>query len=267
MIGIGIVGLLVGLISSFFGVGGGVLIIPALTFLLPQFPHAVIIACSLFTICINGLINSFYFYRSGLRPNLKIILMLGFFMILGSLTGTRLAVSLPEDMLKKGFAILLFIVFLKLSLKKNKTSEEEQTTFKLNTQITIMLITFGFLAGLLAGLTGVGGGIVVVPLLLSVFKLPQKNISSYSNPVMTMATFAASISYLLTPVNSFVPLPAPYDYFQIGHVNLLAVSLLIGASLLSAPIGVRLSQVISPQKSKFAFALLILFMAIKMSLS
>lgn len=258
-------GLAVGLISSFFGVGGGVVIVPGLASLFPNFPHSLVIACSLSTICVNGIINSFYFYKSGLRPNFKVVGILGLFMVLGSLLGAKLGVSLDQELLRKMFAGLLFVVFIKTVLPKKQSQETARLT-KLELKSILLLGSFGLMGGILAGLTGVGGGIIIVPLLLSIFNVPYKEVSAYSNPVMTMATFAATVTYLFSPMNTFVPLPPPYDSFQYGHVNLLVVTILVLASAASAPLGVKLTGLVSPKKSKYAFASLVLFMAIKMSI-
>ena len=82
---------------------------------------------------------------------------------------------------------------------------------------------------------------------------------------MTMATLAASLTYLSSPLNTFVPLPSPYDQYQFGHLNILIAAILIVASALSAPFGVKLTKKVSPTKARYAFAALILFMAIKMT--
>lgn len=258
-----ILGTLVGFISSFFGVGGGIVIVPGLTFVMPELPQTVIIGCSLAIICLNGIMNSFYFYRAGQRPELKLILLLGGAMIVGSLTGTTLSMQLDPRLLKRLFAAVLFAVFLKTILKKQPVEQDHFTGIRLNLKSTFLVCLLGFAGGVLAGLTGVGGGIIVVPMLTSFFAVPIGRVSSYSNPVMAMATFAASLSYLSTPVVSLVPLP--YPQWQVGHINFLIVGVIVLASLLIAPLGVKLTKTISPKKAKGAFAALLLIMAIKMT--
>lgn len=257
----------VGLISSFFGVGGGVVIVPGLTAIFPDFPQAMIIGCSLFTICINGLINSFYFYRSGLRPKMSVIMLLGTFMVIGSLLGSQLAMGIDQNTLKKIFAGMLILVLLKTVFQQKKLQENKNIDFNLTVKTALLLALFGLLGGVTAGLTGVGGGIVIVPLLISVFNVPYKEVSSYSNPVMTMATLAASLYYFSEPLNTLIPLPSPFDSWQFGHINLMVVATLVVISALFAPLGVNLTKKISQEKSKWAFAALVLFMAIKMSMS
>jgi uncharacterized membrane protein YfcA len=256
----------VGFISSFFGVGGGVVIVPGLAAIFPDFPHAMIIACSLFTICINGIINSFYFYRSGLRPKLGVIALLGSFMVIGSLLGSQVAIGMDQAILKKIFAGMLVAVLLKTIFQKKKVQENKNVAFVLTPKTVVFLAIFGLLGGVTAGLTGVGGGIVIVPLLVSFFNVPYREVSSYSNPVMTMATLAASLYYFTEPLNTLVPLPTPYDSWQFGHINVLVVGTLVLISALFAPIGVKLTKRISQEKSKWAFAVLVLFMAVKMSI-
>ena len=60
------VGLAVGVISALFGVGGGVIAVPALVLLYPEVPQTSIIGVSLGMIFFNSLINSNNFYKKGL---------------------------------------------------------------------------------------------------------------------------------------------------------------------------------------------------------
>ena len=161
---------------------------------------------------------------------------------------------------------MLVAVFLKTLFQKKKLQESTQAEFNLNPKTIAFLSIFGLLGGVTAGLTGVGGGIVIVPLLVSFFNVPYREVSSYSNPVMTMATLAASLYYFSEPLNTLVPLPSPYNEWQFGHINILVVATLVFISALFAPIGVRLTKKISQEKSKWAFAALVLFMAVKMSI-
>lgn len=265
IISLAALGILVGLISSFFGVGGGVVIIPSLTFFFPEYPPTVIVACSLATICVNGIINTFHFYRSGQKPEFSVVALLGLAMVAGSLIGSRLSIGVDPDILKKSFAALLFIVTIKTILPKKAKQQQDFKGIKLSPLLIAYLAFFGLLGGLLAGFMGVGGGIIVVPMLTTLFYVPFNRVSAYSNPVMAMGTFAACVSYMLTPLNTFAPLP--FANYQVGHINFMAVSVIVVAILIIAPYGVRLTKVVSPKKSKWAFAALLLFMAIKMTKS
>lgn len=106
-------GLVVGVLTGFVGVGGGFLIVPALV-LLGGLTMQRAIATSLVIITLKSLAGYIKYTdvlaREGLEPNLAII---GFFAlagVVGSLGGNAVACRLPQENLKRGFAIFLIVM-------------------------------------------------------------------------------------------------------------------------------------------------------------
>jgi uncharacterized membrane protein YfcA len=95
------------------GVGGGIVIVPALVFFL-GFSQKMAQGTSLGILLLPvGLLGVIQYYKEGyVDMRVVLIISLGFF--LGSLLGSKLALSLSQETVKKVFAILLIIVAIKM---------------------------------------------------------------------------------------------------------------------------------------------------------
>jgi uncharacterized membrane protein YfcA len=103
-----VVGLLAGFISGSLGVGGGIIIVPALVFFLGLTQHqaqGISLGMMLAPIGLLAFIN---YYKEG-YTNLKFSLLLLAAFFIGSYIGSRIAVQLPAAMLKKIFGGLMLV--------------------------------------------------------------------------------------------------------------------------------------------------------------
>jgi hypothetical protein len=111
-------GLGVGLLTGFFGVGGGFMIVPVLTLGLGlAFRRAV--ATSLVIITLTGLAALTSHLLTGARPDFPVTFALGASTVIGALLGTAVADRLPQKALARGFAIV--VALLALFLLANAT--------------------------------------------------------------------------------------------------------------------------------------------------
>ncbi|MCL6527322.1 MAG: TSUP family transporter [Thermaceae bacterium] len=112
-----LVGSLAGILSGFFGIGGGVVVVPALMLLLGLTQlqaTATSLAALLLPVGILGVLN---YYRVG-AVNLPVAALLALGLLVGTYFGSRIALTLPEPVLRRGFAALLILVALQLLLKR-----------------------------------------------------------------------------------------------------------------------------------------------------
>jgi uncharacterized membrane protein YfcA len=108
-----VIGLLAGFISGSLGVGGGIIIVPALVFFLGFTQHqaqGISLGMMLAPIGLLAFIN---YYREG-YTNLKFSLLLLVVFFVGSYLGSRLAVQLPAATLKKVFGGLMLVAGVRL---------------------------------------------------------------------------------------------------------------------------------------------------------
>jgi uncharacterized protein len=109
------VGLLAGVVAGFFGVGGGIVFVPALALVL-GLGQLEAEATSLAAILPTVVAGAWQQHRYG-NVNWRAGLLLGGVAIVGVELGVRAAVSLDEDVLRRLFALLLFVVAAHLALR------------------------------------------------------------------------------------------------------------------------------------------------------
>jgi uncharacterized protein len=114
------VGLLAGVLSGLFGIGGGVLIIPALIFL-AHFSTKLAIGTSLGAMLLPvGLLGAYTYYQNGnLHPKASLLIGLGLFV--GAYCGARLAQQLSGVTLQRMFAVLLVLVAVRLWIEAGRS--------------------------------------------------------------------------------------------------------------------------------------------------
>ena len=117
------VGIAAGILSGMVGVGGGIIIVPALIYFL-GFSQMNAQGTSLALIMLPvGFLGVIQYYKMGhINYNIVMILAVGF--IAGSFFGSKFALSLPQDTMKKTFAILMIIIAVKMLFFDKKTEEQ-----------------------------------------------------------------------------------------------------------------------------------------------
>jgi hypothetical protein len=161
-----LVGIVAGFLSGLFGVGGGILIVPALVLVLgfdQRLAHGTSLAAVL-PIAISSLTS--YTIEDKVDWNVGLLLAAG--AVGGAVVGTHILHKLPHDALALAFAFLLVATAIRLLLDHS----DAQGRGALGIGASILLVVVGLLAGILAGLLGVGGGIILVPAMVVGFGIP-----------------------------------------------------------------------------------------------
>ena len=108
-----LIGLAAGILSGLVGVGGGLIIVPALIFFLGYSQHqaqGTSLGLLLLPVGILAVIN---YYNKG-QIDVKVVAVMSIAFVLGGWLGSKLALRLPADTVKKIFAIFLFYSAFKL---------------------------------------------------------------------------------------------------------------------------------------------------------
>lgn len=249
-IGLLIFGILVGILSGLFGIGGGIVLVPSLIVIFRMDildANATSLAAMLLPVGILGVLS---YYKAGLIKVREALWMaLGLF--LGSFVGGELAVNINESLLAKLYAgILLYIALSYFDIfsyfrKKRKSVPVESAT---QPKPLWMFLLVGIGAGIFAGLFGKGGGIVIVPLLIAVFHYDPK------------AAAATSLAALQLPVG----LPSVIIYANYGHLNILYAGLIALGILAGAFFGSKLGVKLPSAIFKKVFAVFLLIVAVYM---
>lgn len=245
-----ILGIVAGVLSGLFGIGGGIVMVPALIIVFGMDildANATSLAAMLLPVGILGVIS---YYKAGFI-DVKKSLWIAFGLFMGSFAGGEFAVNISESLLAKLYAVILLTIALSYFdiysyFQKDKKQVKVQQTFAEKPFWAYVLV--GIAAGIFAGLFGKGGGIVIVPILVSLFHFDAK------------AAAATSLAALQLPVG----LPSVMIYANDGHLKiiyacLIAVGIVAGA-LLGSKIGIKLPSSIF----KKVYAMFLIFAAVFM---
>ena len=235
-----VTGLSAGFLSGLFGVGGGVLIVPALTLILGMDQKRAA-ATSLVAIIPTAAAGSVSYAMSG---NVSLIAML--ILIAGALVGAQIGVlllhRLPERILP--WIFVGFVAFVVISQRFHVPIRD--SVFELDWYKGIVLLIVGLFSGILSGLVGVGGGSITVPgmeILVGAGDLLARGTS-------LLVIIPTAISGTIT--NS-----------RHGVVD-LKLGLILGAiAALAAPVGTFAAAQISPTLGELLFSCFLVFVGVQ----
>jgi len=112
-----LIGIVAGILSGMFGIGGGVIIVPALMFLC-GFSQLKAQGTSLAVLLLPvGIFAFIEYYKKG-QVNLQAGVLIVIFLVIGSVFGAKIAQNLPIAVLRKGFGILMILISLKMIFSK-----------------------------------------------------------------------------------------------------------------------------------------------------
>ncbi len=117
LIGLIILGLIAGYLSGLVGIGGGIVMVPVLVMLFGFTQHkaqGTTLALLMIPVGFFGVMN---YYKAG-NVDIKTALLLCAGFVLGSFFGSKMAISLSQDTLRKLFAVLMFVVAIKMFFQK-----------------------------------------------------------------------------------------------------------------------------------------------------
>src|SRR5664279_1012965 len=112
-----VIGIITGVMAGMLGIGGAIIMIPALVFLLgisQQSAQGTSLAVMLPPV---GIIAAYNYYKAG-HVNIKFAIILAVCFLVGSYFGSKLALDLPQAVLKKIFGVLLLLVAARMLLSK-----------------------------------------------------------------------------------------------------------------------------------------------------
>jgi uncharacterized membrane protein YfcA len=158
-----LIGLAAGFLSGLFGVGGGILIVPALLLLVldDQRIAAGTSLAAIVPMSIVGVVS----YALGGSVDWVAAALLAAGAIIGAQVGSHLLSRLPRRALRWGFIAFLLVVIVSLFL----VIPSRDASIEFTAGSVIGLVALGLITGVLSGLLGIGGGAVVVPMLIVLF--------------------------------------------------------------------------------------------------
>jgi hypothetical protein len=248
-----LIGAAAGVFAGLFGIGGGIIIVPSLI-LLAGFPLVKATGTSLAAILLPvGILGVVAYYRA------KIIdLRASAFLAAGLLTsvvvGAWLANTLPAELMRKFFALFCLYVGwnfidpvrrfrkwrgLEVGSKPEPDALPHPSPWP--------LLGIGLLAGVMAGMFGIGGGNIIVPLLTLVLHYPPKR------------AIATSLGAILFPFG----IPGVLYYQRAGNLDLSAAAWIAGGLFIGTVFGALITISLPGRTVKLLYGLFLLAVALR----
>lgn len=185
-------GLFAGLLAGILGIGGGVVLVPLITAL--GYSPVQAVATSSFAIILTASSGTLQNYRMG-YVDLNRIFSLGIPAIATTQLGVYIANLIPDYMLLIGFGLLLLTNIALASWRRNLNHQEKPSPDQTATKKTIARIITGGSAGFLAGLFGIGGGAIMVPLQMVLLGEPIKVAIQTSLGVIVITSVSSTLGH------------------------------------------------------------------------
>jgi hypothetical protein len=248
-----LIGAAAGVFAGLFGIGGGIIIVPSLI-LLAGFPLVKATGTSLAAILLPvGILGVVAYYRA------KIIdLRASAFLAAGLLTsvvvGAWLANTLPAELMRKFFALFCLYVGwnfidpvrrfrkwrgLEVGSKPEPDALPHPSPWP--------LLGIGLLAGVMAGMFGIGGGNIIVPLLTLVLHYPPKR------------AIATSLGAILFPFG----IPGVLYYQRAGNLDLSAAAWIAGGLFIGTVFGALITISLPGRTVKLLYGIFLLAVALR----
>lgn len=240
------------------GIGGGLIIVPALLFLLPFYLQIDIalavpmaIASSLASIILTGLSSAFAHYKLG-NLSYRIALWCSLGVVAGAILGSQIVVAIAAQKVTSIFAILVLVIAAQLAFGKTLQSKQQIAPW--------ILVVIGFVTGAVSSFMGIGGGAVLVPALIW-FRVDIKiaiGCAAFCGLVIGLiGTTSFVVSGLALPT---LPQGA------IGYVYLPATAGIAITSVFTARLGAKISHRLNTRVLKQIFAGFLVIVSFRMLL-
>ncbi|QPL06432.1 MULTISPECIES: sulfite exporter TauE/SafE family protein [Actinomyces] len=236
-------GLAAGFLAGLFGVGGGLIIVPALMTVLDMDQRRAA-ATSLAAIVVTAAVGTISYAQRG-EVSLAAFAIVSVGSLAGAPLGTRLLRRLPHRVLPWVFVGFTLIVIVSQQLR----SPVREAALILDPLRAVGLVAVGLVAGILAGLVGVGGGGVIVP-------------------GLQLAVGVGDLLARGTSLLIMIPTAAAGTWSNLRHGTVdLRVGLLVGAAaVVAAPLGTRAAAALSPAAGNVLFNVFLVCVVLNMLL-
>ena len=257
---IGAAGLFIGVAAAAFGIGGGLLNVPLVYYLLTSsgvadglaFKSA--LATSMFAMFFTSLSAGAGHYRK--RNYIEgAVPWLAAGCVAGAQLGAFIAVWLPGGTLKLIFGGVLLILAWRMAA--GRAPGDGEASAPLRRAAPHALIALGFITGAFGAMLGIGGGVLIIPALCLIYAASFHNAVGTSSILIIFTSLSAFTRFMLAEP----PVHLPHS---IGYVNWPIAAALVPGSMIGAALGVRLMLRVHPAPLRKSFAILITLVAMKL---
>jgi uncharacterized membrane protein YfcA len=255
-------GVVVGFACGLLGIGGGFLMVPvqiwALTYqgIDPTLATRIAFGTSLAVVLPTALSGCHGHNCRGVvlwRPGI----IIGLCGMLGGFLGGTIATHAPGDLLRMAFGFVVMMAALRMlfapSLLPRQASGEKSK------ESLLQYIFWGLAIGVISGLIGIGGGVILVPVMVVAMGYSIYQAIGTSTVAIALNAVGGVLAYIINGWG-VTGLPA----YSLGYIDLLQFALLAGASIFTAQWGVKVAHRLPAEKLKYIFVALMIFIGLKM---
>ncbi|NOH81268.1 sulfite exporter TauE/SafE family protein [Vibrio sp. RE86] len=246
-------GAVVGVMAGLLGIGGGLIVVPALLYLLPwagidpAISMQIALATSLSTIIATSGSSALNHFKLG-NVDMYVVKWLMPGVVVGGFLGANVAEWIPATYLPKVFGVIVLLLAIQMLFSiRTKASKPMPGN--------IATVTYGAGIGVVSSLAGIGGGSLSVPFLNRHGVEMRKAVGS-SSVCGCMIAISGMIGFILHGYK-VESLPS----YSLGYVYLPALIAIASTSMLTTRIGAKLATSLPTPTLKKIFALFLVFVA------
>jgi uncharacterized membrane protein YfcA len=250
-----VIGGFAGVIGGLLGVGGGIVLVPAFFYAFGHLGYGggqlmqVCVATSMATIVITSLRSVSAHNRKG-AVDWSVLKSWGPTLAIAAALGTFVASRVPSVALQAVFGVLAGLAGLWMAFGRDD--------WRLGSAMPGQPVRSAHAGGVgfFSAMMGIGGGTFGVPL-MTLYDMPIHRAVATASGFGVLIAVPSVLGFLFLPVAAAPP-------WTIGAVNLPAFLVVIGTTLLTTPLGVRLAHAMNPKPLKRAFAVFLTLVALNM---
>ena len=184
-------------------------------------------------------------------------IIIGLCGMLGGFLGGTIATHAPGDLLRMAFGFVVMMAALRMifapSLLPRQASGEKSK------ESLLQYIFWGLAIGVISGLIGIGGGVILVPVMVVAMGFSMYQAIGTSTVAIALNAIGGVLAYVINGWG-VAGLPA----YSLGYIDLLQFALLAGASIFTAQWGVKVAHRLPAEKLKYIFVALMIYIGLKM---
>lgn len=268
-------GIAVGFVCGLLGVGGGFLMVPVQIWALssqgidPTLATRIAFGTSLAVVLPTALSGCRGHSCQGVilwKPGI----IMGLFGLSGAFLGGFIAAQVPGDPLKMLFGLVVMLGALRMlfapSLQPRQKSGDGcgdcsgNSSGNMSRKSLLQYILWGTAVGIVSGLTGIGGGVILVPAMVIAMGFGMLQAIGTSSVTIAFNALGGVLAYA---VNGWGVAGLPP--YSVGYIDLLQFALLAGASIFSAPWGAKAAHRLPAEKLRAIFVMLMIYIGLKMT--
>lgn len=254
-----ITGIAVGFASGLLGVGGCFIMVPVQYWALtsvgvdPTIAIRIAFGTNLLVVLPTAFSGAMTHHRKG-AVLWKAGITFGIAGALGAFSGAFIASHLPGRVLTMAFGIAVILGALRMLTAKPPQITEEPT------DSLASFILWGIPLGIVSGIIGIGGGVLMIPVMVYFLRFKMHQAVGTSTALMIFTAAGGSLSYLINGLG-VEGLP-PYST---GYLNWFQWILLAGCSIPMAVVGAKTAHLLPAKQLKYIFIVVMFYMGLKMT--